>query len=710
MRLESDTIAFTPTVQDEATSAAENCADFDEILEAGIAAAQSGDRASARRFLFQASGIDPHCEDIWMWLASISEYPEELLIFLGNALDINPNNERAAEWRASTRSLLAKTFVQRAALAHQEGSFEQARQGIEHALAYDAECTLAWLWKASVADDENEKIGYLEKVLEIDPDNPDARSALDTILTERSHSAFNEVKSAAATGRRKKALDLVNEFLQSEPNIADAWILRSHLSLSLAEKIESLERALEIEPNNTTARSAYDFLTATVGVWSENEQPPADSAEQRSEETQTDVIPAEEETVLASVETEQGDPGLVEKPLDMVFETEMSEAPIEADVYEASRFEYSNDVDGADDVDLYAYKPVTEAVDLDESFADPSPDQFENTFLETFDIPASDYLTPEREDVGPDGHQILDLQETSEFEWQKEWVEDRPETSPDLASVEPPDEPLQLKSEDEELVVLRPTPTTSDCPYCSYRNEPQAFSCGSCRAALTLSDIESLLNNQSVDRETLQAAVTQMEAEWNLRDFTEDELTQLGIGYMNLGDYEAGLKYIQEASWLNPNNVILAGQLNTIAIRLDEMRRQNEAHEMMPKGKTILVVDDSATVRKLISSKLEKSGHYVICAEDGVEALERLTEQVPDLVLLDITMPRMDGYEVCKQIRANPAARDLPVVMISGKDGFFDKVRGRMAGSTGYVTKPFGPETLMKALETYLLPEPQMAD
>jgi len=68
-------------------------------------------------------------------------------------------------------------------------------------------------------------------------------------------------------------------------------------------------------------------------------------------------------------------------------------------------------------------------------------------------------------------------------------------------------------------------------------------------------------------------------------------------------------------------------------------------------------------------------------------------------------MPRMDGYEVCKQIRANPAGKDLPVVMISGKDGFFDKVRGRMAGSTGYVTKPFGPETLMKALETYLLQE-----
>lgn len=83
---------------------------------------------------------------------------------------------------------------------------------------------------------------------------------------------------------------------------------------------------------------------------------------------------------------------------------------------------------------------------------------------------------------------------------------------------------------------------------------------------------------------------------------------------------------------------------------------------------------------------------------------------VPDLVLLDIAMPRMDGYQVCKLIRSNEAVKDVPVVMISGKDGFFDKVRGRMAGTTGYITKPFGPETLMKALETYLIPETAAAE
>ena len=119
----------------------------------------------------------------------------------------------------------------------------------------------------------------------------------------------------------------------------------------------------------------------------------------------------------------------------------------------------------------------------------------------------------------------------------------------------------------------------------------------------------------------------------------------------------------------------------------------------------ILIVEDEERITSFVRRGLTSSGYLVSSAATGLEALEILGGENIDLVLLDITMPRMDGYEVRKQIRSNPQAKNLPVVMISGKDGFFDKVRGRMAGSTGYVTKPFGPETLMKALETYLVPE-----
>jgi twitching motility two-component system response regulator PilG len=246
-------------------------------------------------------------------------------------------------------------------------------------------------------------------------------------------------------------------------------------------------------------------------------------------------------------------------------------------------------------------------------------------------------------------------------------------------------------------------PNRAICPFCSVANESSAFECRSCRAGLTLSDIESILSNTNANREAIQVAVTNMEAEWNLRDFDGTELTMLGIGYLNLRSYDEGLKYLNEALLLDPNNVILSGQINSLAIRLDEMRRQNEVHDAMVKGKNVLVVDDSATVRKLISSKLEKAGHNVTCAVDGVEALAMIAESLPDIMFLDISMPRMDGYEVCKQIRSNPAAKHLPIVMISGKDGFFDKVRGRMAGTTDYITKPFGPDALMRAMETYLI-------
>jgi twitching motility two-component system response regulator PilG len=240
-----------------------------------------------------------------------------------------------------------------------------------------------------------------------------------------------------------------------------------------------------------------------------------------------------------------------------------------------------------------------------------------------------------------------------------------------------------------------------DCPFCGSANEPQSFVCPSCQAVLTLSDLEMLLSNNLADRSVLAEAIEKMEGEMAERQFSADELTSLGIAHLNAKNLRQGYSYLQQASQMNQNNVVLGGQVNALAIRLDEIE-QHESKNPDAKSCTILVVDDSPTVRKLISGKLEKSGHTVVLAVDGMDALAKINEVVPDLVLLDITMPRMDGYQVCKLIRNNNLTKDIPVVMISGKDGFFDKVRGRMAGSTGYITKPFGPDTLMRTIDAYL--------
>ena len=91
----------------------------------------------------------------------------------------------------------------------------------------------------------------------------------------------------------------------------------------------------------------------------------------------------------------------------------------------------------------------------------------------------------------------------------------------------------------------------------------------------------------------------------------------------------------------------------------------------------------------------------MIAVADGIEGLAKLNELVPDLVLLDITMPSLDGYQVCKIIKGKDTTKHVPVVMLSGKDGFFDKVRGRLSGATDYITKPFEPATLVEAVKKH---------
>ncbi|TMD31398.1 MAG: response regulator [Chloroflexi bacterium] len=111
--------------------------------------------------------------------------------------------------------------------------------------------------------------------------------------------------------------------------------------------------------------------------------------------------------------------------------------------------------------------------------------------------------------------------------------------------------------------------------------------------------------------------------------------------------------------------------------------------------RVVMVVDDSPTIRKAVSVGLEAEGYHVVTAVDGLDALRKLDDVRPDLILLDITMPGMDGYKLCRTVRSRSKTKAVPVVMLSGKDGFFDKVRGKMAGCTDYITKPFATKALL---------------
>lgn len=120
-----------------------------------------------------------------------------------------------------------------------------------------------------------------------------------------------------------------------------------------------------------------------------------------------------------------------------------------------------------------------------------------------------------------------------------------------------------------------------------------------------------------------------------------------------------------------------------------------------PKKIRILVIDDSATIRRSAESMLANQGYEVITAENGFEALSKITRHHPDLIFVDIMMPRLDGYQTCAIIKNNAEFRDTPVIMLTSKDGLFDMARGRIVGSDQYLTKPFTREELLGAVKQH---------
>jgi twitching motility two-component system response regulator PilG len=779
--------------------------DVEKMLREGVRAAQEGKRSEARNLLLRVTESDADHENAWLWLASISEYPEELLVFLNNVLRVNPENERALEWHKATKSLLAKTLVQRGADAANENRKGFARQCFEQALELEAENEMAWLWMASVADSEEEKAACFEKVLNINPESETAQSSLKSMQAEKTQKLFQGALDAAFDGRHNEAKEMLEAALSHDAEMEDAWVLKSHLADSFEERAECFLKLSALNPENEMARvnlaswrTLADKRTAQPAAEKVEEFAPAAreeaAVEELAEETsneenhaefsdnssnesvvetaseQTEEFPAEAEVENQAAEFGAQETVYFDQPESAVQEDSQAEefARVDAAAQDSSfdsNNEQTEEKQFAEEQEK-SYEEfqseevrfeIEESPEVAQEFSAPSPDlaaeleaeeaEMNLAFTNSQEVrEAADYFrnTDEADDIHKTqqaNYSEEDFAETDAETVNEEWRDTSPSVfanySPgaaenpfeaktvqfsykenaeaeDVPYVEEeetnaPQMPQYAEESAAEQILMNAEATSSSpkaetvlCPFCNAVNEKQAFSCSACQTVLTLSDLEMLLASQAANMEKLQQSVESLERENESYGLNAEQLMNLGVGHLNLKNYRQGFFYLQEAVRMNPSNVLLDAQVNALAIRLSEMEEQQTAHDSMSKNRKILVVDDSPTVRKLISGKLEKCGHEVVCAVDGVDALEKINDLKPDLVLLDITMPRMDGYQVCKLIRSNEAMKDVPVVMISGKDGFFDKVRGRMAGTSGYITKPFGPETLMKTVETYL--------
>ena len=119
------------------------------------------------------------------------------------------------------------------------------------------------------------------------------------------------------------------------------------------------------------------------------------------------------------------------------------------------------------------------------------------------------------------------------------------------------------------------------------------------------------------------------------------------------------------------------------------------------EGLKILVIDDSKTIRRTAETLLAKEGCEVYTAVDGFDALSKIADHHPDIIFVDIMMPRLDGYQTCALIKHNQVFKQTPVIMLSSKDGLFDRARGRLVGSEQYLTKPFTKDELLSAIQSH---------
>lgn len=257
MRLEfehNSSATAVPFVENDAVSQ-DVSSEVERMFREGVRAAQEGKRAEARTLLLRVTESDADNENAWLWLASISEYPEELMVFLNNVLRINPENQRALEWNKATKSLLAKTLVQRGMDAASEDRKDFARQCFEQALEHEAENEMAWLWMASIAGSEEDKAACFGRVLSVNPENETARAALKSMEDRKTRAMFDEALAAAFDGRQNESKALLETVLSRDAEIEDAWVLKSHLAVSFEERAECFLKLRVLNPENEMAKA-----------------------------------------------------------------------------------------------------------------------------------------------------------------------------------------------------------------------------------------------------------------------------------------------------------------------------------------------------------------------------------------------------------------------------------------------------------------------
>lgn len=242
-----------------------------------------------------------------------------------------------------------------------------------------------------------------------------------------------------------------------------------------------------------------------------------------------------------------------------------------------------------------------------------------------------------------------------------------------------------------------------NCPVCEYQGEagknPNA--CPRCKSIVSLENPAAFDSPTGAERRLLEEAAHRIYADLQSNP-TAANAFKLGLAYLNLGYLDEGIKALQSAIKSRPADGAWKGQVLRLVKHREATRKiaDEEKRRLTGSAKpTIFVVDDSPTIRKLVSVTLGTAGYQIVEAADGYEVADRVRQHgTPSLFLLDINMPGLDGYQLCKLLRQSTETSKVPIIFLTGKDGFFNKLRGQWAGAVEYLTKPFDPQKLLAAV------------
>ncbi len=262
------------------------------------------------------------------------------------------------------------------------------------------------------------------------------------------------------------------------------------------------------------------------------------------------------------------------------------------------------------------------------------------------------------------------------------------------------------------------------CPFCWFAMETKAVQCPYCKAHLFIHP-NFFSSMGEAETEILEGAVERYMRVIG-REKNINAYYFLSVAHLNLEHWEEALDLFHKTVKLSPDKEIFSEQLRALVNHMamdatastfeQELGAVGGRAEKAPKAfsmstaedrKKILVVEDSSTTRKVIAIALGQKGYEIIEARDGLEALSRLNEEKPDLILLDIILPKMDGYKILSIIKSSAVFQHIPVIMLTSRDGFMNKMKGKLAGTTAYLTKPFDPNVLVQTIERHLHPEPR---